>query len=233
MAESLRAADPQVQILNAGLDPYTPHTGSSPFVDGQYYLDEESFIDQMAAANPAVFDSIDLWASHSYPTGPLTDGPWQQSFQIDWLNDATNPNHVEPPAGVFNRGVNGYEWELFKLESLGVRPLPVMITETGWRHAESSDPQATDNGRPLPPAKTVADYVALAFFGNQGGDNEYPSSGWIPWQEDPRVVAVTPFALNGWPAEWGHSNWLALDAQGRVLETYVPLDWRARADTRP
>jgi hypothetical protein len=171
-----------------------------------------------------VFTRLDAWASHSYPMGPLTAGPWQQSYQVDLINDAVNPNHVEPPAGVYNRGVNGYAWELFKLSTLGVTPLPVMITETGWRHAESMDPAATDNGRPLPPALRVAWYLDLALNGNGGRYPGFPEEGWKPWLSDDRVVAVTPFALNGFPGEWGHTNWLALDARGNVLYAYPPFD---------
>jgi hypothetical protein len=168
VADALHAADPQAHVLNAGFDAYTPHTGSQPFVDGQYYIDEETFLDQMIAAYPDVFTRLDGWASHAYPMGPFSEGPWQQSYGVDWLNDATNPHHVEPPPGIYNRGVNGYEWELFKLSTYGVTPLPVFITETGWRHAETTDPTSPDNGRPLPNAGTVARFVDLALRGNGG-----------------------------------------------------------------
>lgn len=224
VADALHAADPGARVMNAGFDPFTPHTGDVPFSDGLYYMDEETFLDQMCAADPDVFTRLDIWASHSYPTGPLTDGPWQQEYRADWLNGAANPNHLPPPPGVYNRGVNGYEWELFKLSSLGVQSLPVIITETGWRHAESADPDSTDNGRPLPDSETVATYLDLALWGNGGRYPEFPQSGWTPWLADPRVVAVTPFALDGSPAEWGHTNWLVLDSHGSVLDTYAPFD---------
>jgi hypothetical protein len=224
VAEALRAVDPAVRILNAGLDPFTPHTGGHPFVDGMVYLDEETFLDEMAAHHPQVFQEIDIWSSHAYPLGPLTEPPWVQAYAVDWLNGAANPRHVEPPPGVYNRGINGYEWELFKLSTYGIPPLPVMITETGWRHAETTDPAATDNGRPLPGALLVAQYLELALWGNHGRYPDWPETGWTPWLDDPRVIAVTPFALNGLPAEWGHTNWLALDAQGNVLDTYPPFD---------
>jgi hypothetical protein len=224
VADAVHQADPDARILNAGFDPYTPNTGSLPFIDGLYYMDEESFLDQMHAAYPEVFTHLDAWASHAYPMGPLTEGPWQQVYRVDLINDALNAHRVEPPPGIYNRGINGYEWELFKLSTLGVPPLPVMITETGWRHAEATDPAATDNGRPLPDALTVARYLDLALHGNRGRYPEWPSEGWTPWLSDPRVLAVTPFALNGDPAEWGHTNWLALDAAGKVLGTYAPFD---------
>lgn len=233
VADAIHAADPDAWILNAGLDPYTPHTGSLPFVDGQYYMDEETFLDQMYAAHPDVFMHIDAWASHAYPLGPLTEGPWRQEYRVDMINDAVNPDHIEPPAGVYNRGVNGYEWELFKLATYGVSSLPVMITETGWRHAETTDPESTDNGRLLPSAETVAQFLDLALHGNDGRYPDLPEDGWQPWLSDPQVVAVTPFALNGHPKEWGHTNWLALDSEGGVLDTYAPFDLLATDDTRP
>lgn len=233
VARALHVADPGARILNAGFDPYTPNTGSLTFVDGLYYMDEETFLDQMYAAYPDVFSHLDAWASHSYPMGPLTQGPWQQSYQVDLINDAVNPDHVEPPPGIHNRGVNGYEWELFKLSTYGVPPLPAMITETGWRHAESTDPATTDNGRTLPNAITVAQYLDLALYGNGDRYAELPDDGWTPWITDPRVVAVTPFALDGFPSEWGHTNWLALDSSGRILHTYAPFDLLATGSIRP
>ncbi len=100
-----------------------------------------------------------------------------------------------------------------------------MITETGWRHAEASDPNATDSAPlPLPDAATVAAYLDLALRGNGGRYPLYPEDGWTPWLTDPRVVAVTPFALDGNPAEWGHTNWLVLDHDGTILGTYAPFE---------
>jgi len=217
VADALHAADAGARVLNAGLDPYTPHTGGQPFMDGMVYLDEETFLDRMHAAYPDVFDHLDAWASHSYAMGPFTEGPWVQAYQVDLINDAANPDHVEPPPGIHNRGVNGYEWELFKLSTFGVEPLLVFITETGWRHAAS-------DGEALPDVETVAKYIDLTLHGNDGHYPEYPEEGWTPWLEDCRVMAVTFFALDGLPTEWGHTNWLVLDAEGDVLDTYAPFD---------
>jgi hypothetical protein len=226
VADALHTADANARVLNAGFDPYTPHTGSQPFIDGMYYVDEETFLDRMHAASPDVFDHLDAWASHSYAMGPFTEGPWVQAYQVDLINDAANPDHVEPPLGIHNRGVNGYEWELFKLSTFGVEPLPVMITETGWRHAES-------DGETLPDAETVAAYIDLTLHGNGGRYPGYPEGGWTPWLDDPRVAAVTFFALDGLPAEWSHTNWLVLDAEGSVLGTYAPFDLLAAESAWP
>jgi hypothetical protein len=184
------------------------------------YLDEETFLDQMVAAYPDVFTHIDGWVSHSYPMGPFTAGPWEQSYGVDLLNGATNPAHGDPPPGIYNRGINGYEWELWKLSTYGIEGLPVLITETGWRHAETVNPAATDTGENLPSAQTVADYVDLSLQGNGGRYPQYPEEGWTPWLTDPRIIAITFFALDGDPAEWGHTNWLELDDNATILGMY-------------
>lgn len=227
VADALHAADANAHVLNAGFDPYSPHTGSQPFIDGRYYVDEETFLDQMVAAHPDVFDRLDGWASHSYPMGPFTEGPWVQANQADLLNDAANPNHIEPPPGINNRGVNGYRWELYKLSALGVGALPVFITETGWRHSGAGE------GEVYPDPETVAAYIDLALEGNSGRYPKYPEKGWTPWLEDGCVWGVTFFALDGHPDQWGHTNWLVVDEEGNVTGTYPPFDLLAAQNTQP
>ena len=222
MAVALHAADPDVRILNAPLDPFTPHTGSGT-LNGMSYLDAESFMDGMFAAAPDIFSHLDAWASHPYPLGPFREGPWVQQHQVDFLNDASNPAQLTPPEAVYNRGINGYTWELFKLASYGVEPLPVFITETGWKHAETVNPDASDHLDALPDAETVALYLDLALNGHRGRAPSLPATGWIPWLTDAHVYAIAPFALNGYPAEWGHTNWLKMDERGRVLGIYPPF----------
>lgn len=95
------------------------------------------------------------------------------------------------------------------------------------------DPAATDNGHPLPDAEIVAVYLNLALWGNNGLYPQLPETGWTPWLSDPRVLGVTPFALNGAPAEWGHTNWLALDAAGNVLDTYPQFDLLVTLPAQP
>lgn len=223
MAIALHAADPDTRILNAPLDPFTPNTGSGT-LNGMSYLDAESFMDGMIAAAPDIFTHLDAWASHPYPLGPFREGPWGQQHQVDFLNDAHNPTQLTPPEGIYNRGINGYAWELFKLASYGVEPLPVFITETGWKHAETVNPDASDHLDSLPDAATVSLYFDLTLNGNRGRVPTLPNTGWTPWLADARVYAIAPFALNGDPAEWGHTNWLVLGERGRVLGTYPLFD---------
>ena len=70
VANALHAADPDGCVLNAGFDPYTPNTGSAPFIDGLYYMDEETFLDQMHAAYPDVFAHLDGFERFSHAHDP-------------------------------------------------------------------------------------------------------------------------------------------------------------------
>lgn len=223
VAAALRAVDPAVLVLNAPLDPYSPNTNGQPFINGFTYVDAESFMDGMRAEVPDVFVGLDAWASHAYPTGPLANGPWDQALQIDLLNGATNPEHLQPPQGLTNRGINGYAWELAKLARYGVTDLDVWITEVGWRHAESVDPVARDGTAEWPSAETVGQWFDLALNGNDGRYAQWPDDGWTPWRDDRRVRAVVYFALDGAPHEWGHTNWLQVSEDGVVLGAYPLL----------
>lgn len=219
VSHAIKAQIPQAIILNAGLDAFTPHTAGQPFVDGMAYIDAETFLDEMVAAEPSVFAAIDGWASHPYPLGPFAAPPWQQTYGRDMLNGATNPHHQPPPAGIHNRGINGYEWELWKLAQYGVTSLDVYITETGWRHAETQAPNALDGQGTWPTAETTAIYTELALWGNHRHPS-LPTNGWTPWLEDERVTAVAFFALNGNPTEWGHTNLLTLTPTGEITGFY-------------
>lgn len=214
VADMLSERDRDVLILNAGLDLFAPHTGSAPAFDGKYYMDAETFLDQMHAAHPDVFGTIDLWSSHSYPLGPFAAPPWQQTFAVEVLNDANNPVHVEPPPDIPNRGINGYRWKLFKLSTYDVPVLPVMITDTGWRHAEAIDPMAKDAGDALPDAETASRFLDLALRGNHARYPEFPEAGRTPWLADARVDCSPRCASEGakrlgsyrWPPRYPGSH---------------------------
>ena len=206
-ARALHAADPDAIVLNAPLDQFAPHTNGLPLANGFSYLDATSFLAEMVAAEPTWLSELDGWASHSYPLGPFSRPPEEMVFGIDLLNGAVGQGPREVPAGLFNRGIAGYEWELYQLSTYGVRGLPVFITETGWRHQESEIERALDDGPAgLPDSATVARYLETAFREQ--------------WLLDNRVYAVIPFAFNGAPAEWGHSNWLRLSESGEILGAY-------------
>jgi hypothetical protein len=209
-------------VLAPALDLYAPHSNGQP-IAGYRYIDAETFLDEMAAAVPEAFDQIDIWASHAYPLDPFRFDPSRQEFRIDYANGAANPRHLEPPEGIFNRGVNSYRWELWKLEQIiGPRAasLPVMITESGWRHADSQDPVARDSVHAELSFETQSAYLDLAFRGNNGRYPGLPAVGWTPWNRDPQVLAVVLFALGGFPKDWGHTNWVTLDRQGSITGFY-------------
>ncbi len=209
-------------VLAPSLDNYAPNSNGQP-INGYRYLDAETFLDEMAAANPAAFAVIDVWSAHCYPLGPFVADPSKQVFQIDYAFGASNPHHQAPPPGIFNRGVNSYRWDLWKVAPyLGERAssIPVMITETGWRHRGSQDPRAKDSANASVPDDLLSAYVDLSFHGNNGRYPDLPATGWTPWNEDARVLGVVLFALDGYPRDWGHTNWLELDQQGKVVGTY-------------
>ena len=216
-----------VTVLGPALDLYAPHSNGRP-INGYVYIDAESFLDGMAAAEPAALDVIDVWAAHAYPLDPFRADPSRQVFQIDYAHGAANPQHVEPPAGIYNRGVNSYRWEMWKLEQIvGPRAagLPVMVTESGWRHAPSQEPEARDQVHAEISFETMSAYLDLAFNGNGGRYPGLPETGWTPWNEDGRVLGVVLFALGGYPLDWGHTNWVVVDRQGQVTGLY-PIELR-------
>jgi hypothetical protein len=211
-----------ITILGPALDMYAPNSNSQ-LIGAYRYMDAESFLDGMLAADPQIVDAIDVWASHAYPLDPFRLDPSRQVFQIDYANGATNPRHVQPPDGIWNRGINSYRWEIWKLEQvLGPQAasLPVMITETGWRHAPTQDPKAADEVHADVSFETQSAYLDLAFHGNHGRYPNLPETGWTPWDDDPQVLAAVVFALGGLPAEWGHTNWVVLDGQGQITDLY-------------
>ncbi len=211
-----------VTVLGPALDLYAPHSNGQ-LINGHRYIDAETFLDEMAIARPQAFEAIDVWAAHAYPLDPFRFDPSRQEFRIDYANGATNPRHLQPPAGMFNRGVNSYRWELWKLEQLiGPRAatLPVLITESGWRHGPSQDPAARDSVHAEISFATQSTYLDLAFRGNHGRYPGLPETGWTPWNDDLRVLGVVLFALGGFPKDWGHTNWVTLDDQGRILSLY-------------
>jgi hypothetical protein len=95
-----------------------------------------------------------------------------------------------------------------------------MITETGWRHAHTQDPAARDSIHAEISFETQSVYLDLAFRGNNDRHPDLPGTGWMPWNDDPQVLAVVLFALGGFPKDWGHTNWVTLDHQGSITSFY-------------
>jgi hypothetical protein len=211
-----------VTVLGPSLDMYTPNTNGQ-LVAGYRYLDAETYIDEMAAAVPDVFSAIDVWSAHAYPLDAFRFDPSRQTFKIDYLNGASNARHAEPPAGIYNRGVNSYRWELWKVRQyIGARAdsLSVMVTETGWRHASTQQFAARDLAQAELSDDRLATFVDLAYHGNRGRYPDLPDAGWTPWNDDPRVLGAVIFALGGYPLDWGHTNWVLVDRHGSITGVY-------------
>lgn len=227
VGQALRGAG--FTVLGPALDMYAPHTNGQ-LIAGYRYIDAETFLDGMALAEPGVFDVIDVWASHAYPLDPFRFDPSRQEFRLDYAFGASNPRHLEPPEGIYNRGVNSYRWELWRVEQIiGTRAatLPVLITETGWRHGPAQDAEARDHVHAEISFELQSAYLDLAFNGNEGRYPGLPETGWMPWNQDSRVIAVVLFALGGFPKDWGHTNWVEVDSLGQITGHY-PLSLPAR-----
>lgn len=146
--DALKKKSPDFFVLNAGLDASAPQ--KLPL-----YADEQQFLKQMNDTVPGIFNKLDGWVSHSYP----------------------NPGFSGSPYAVGRGTTSTYLWEMQILSSLGLnKPLPIFITETGWKHAEG-----LSFDRFLPDSATVADYYKYAF-----------DKTWVERQ----IVAVTPFLLD-------------------------------------
>jgi hypothetical protein len=218
VARRLKQFDRPIFIAMAALDLYAPHTNGLPFPGLDFsMMDAAAFLDGIFAAQPGIMRYVDFWASHAYPAGPFTRPPWEQSYRIDRFQGAEWILLIHPPPGIYNRGINGYEWERWYLRHvIGVDAPPVLITEFGYRHSETVDSRAPDIGESEVDSVTIAYYLEAAIYGD--------SDQWTPLADAPELMGVVYFALAGSPARWGHSNLLQVDDRGRVIGTYPHFD---------
>jgi hypothetical protein len=203
-------------VLGPTLDTYAPNSRGQ-LLDGVRYVDAETFLLGMAAADPRSLATFDVWAAHAYPLDPFREDPSKQTFRIDDLDPTAI--HRTPPPGIYNRGVNSYDWELWLAAPyLGARAatIPVLITETGWRHTSSAASPGDATHAEIT-SDLLATYVDLAFNGNHGRYPSLPSTGWTPWDDDPRVLGAALFALDGDPRYWSHSDFIDVDIWGNVV----------------
>ena len=94
-------------ILNGAIDAATPN-------EMPQFASFEYFITEAVNSNSEFLDSIDGWASHSYPSP-------------DFAASVTNTGKAS---------VKSYVYEKAFLESLGAKIDYVFVTETGWKHSE-------------------------------------------------------------------------------------------------
>jgi len=159
-ARKLKAANKSFFIMLGGVDLAAP--SSSPnYEDAAIFLKET--INEIGVDDyNTYFDGL---ASHSYP----------------------NPGFIGSPLATGRKSIRGYQWELSLLREMGIKELPVFITETGW------------NGDVLPRSQ-IAENFKYAF-----------QNIWLP---DDRVVAVTPFVLNYQGEPFLKFSWVQLNNVG-------------------
>lgn len=220
----LRQLDQPLYVAMAALDLYTPHTNGQPFPGTDItMIDAAAFLDEIFAAQPDILSHVDFWAGHVYPLGAFYRPPWEREYRIDRMNGAEFLPLIDPPAGLYNRGVNGYQWERWYVTVVhGQAMPPILITEMGYRHRESMYIGGYDAPNALVDGMTAAQYLELTLFGNQGRYPDLPETGWQPLATDPDVLGVVYFGLAGRPEFWGHSNLLQVNERGAVIGT-TPL----------
>lgn len=141
-AKELKETNPDFFIMGGGLDLAAPSI-LPKYEDANIFF--EAVVDEITPQDfNMLFDGL---SSHSYP----------------------NPGFVGSPFDSGRKSIRGYDWELKKLKELGVKSLPVFITETGW------------NGDVVPRVEVARNY------------NYAFTNIWLP---DKRVYAITPFILN-------------------------------------
>lgn len=108
---AFKTANPDFFIISAGLD--------NAAANGNGTYNEYTYLQQMNAAIPGIFNQIDGIASHSYP----------------------NPGFSEPPSVHTSESITSFLYEKQLIQSMSDKNLPTFITETGW--TANSIPQTT------------------------------------------------------------------------------------------
>lgn len=177
-ARRLKNSSSDYFIMLGGLDASAP---SQP----PKYEDEAIFLrETVATIGVSDFNSyFDGLSSHSYP----------------------NPGFIGSANGQGRGTVRTYQWELELLSSMGIKTLPVFITETGW------------HGKALS-REDVSSRFKYAF-----------ENIWLP---DTRVVAVTPFILNYQSEPFLQFSWVK-EGNGGVYPEYDTVKGMLKRAGRP
>jgi hypothetical protein len=152
---------------------------------------------------------LDLAAPSKPPNFESAGSFYQQIYQykpeyfdlLDALASHSYPNHgfVGSPNDQGQHSIRGYQWELAFLKKLGVKKeLPVIISETGWPHREGQS-----LNRNFYTSKITSSLLLTALD---------------VWQQDSRVLAVTPFIYNFPYPPFDHFSWLQID--GTIYPEY-------------
>jgi hypothetical protein len=174
-----------------------------------------STIKKLKQTNPDFYilsTPLDLASPDSLPNHLSAPATYRQileldpSFfdQIDGLASHSYPNHgfIGLPTDTGQHSILGYQWELNFLKSLGVnKRLPVFITETGWPHRQG---QQNDN-------KFYTTETTAKFF----------QEALLLWNQDPIILAVTPFIYNYSDPPFDHFSWL--DPEQKLYPEYQTI----------
>lgn len=155
---------------------------------------------------------FDLAAPENPPESKSAKNTYQEIYNynplyfdlIDGLASHSYPNHgfVGHPTDKGQYSILGYQWELDYLKYLGInKTYPVFITETGWPHREG-----TQKNNKYFSVKTSVDFYQKALE---------------IWQQDERVIAVTPFIYNYSEPPFDHFSWL--NPEGILYPQYQAL----------
>ncbi|HBP51314.1 MAG: hypothetical protein US68_C0006G0049 [Candidatus Shapirobacteria bacterium GW2011_GWE1_38_10] len=123
---------------------------------------------------------------------------------FDALASHSYPNHgyIGTPDDTGQHSIRGYQWELDFIRKLGINnSYPVFITETGWPHREG-----VSKNNQYYSVKTTVDFYAKAL---------------TVWQQDEKVIAVTPFIYNYSQDPFDHFSWL--DPQEQLYPEYQSI----------
>lgn len=155
---------------------------------------------------------LDLAAADKNPDTQSATSVYQEIYNyqpryfelIDGLASHSYPNHgfIGTPTDTGQHSIRGYQWELNFIQKLGInKTYPVFITETGWPHREG-----TTKNNQFYSLKTTTNFFLKALE---------------IWQQDQRVLAVTPFTYNYSQNPLDHFSWL--DPQGKLYPEYQAI----------
>lgn len=155
-----------------------------PVEYGEYYEDlakqlkissPDNFV-MLAGLDSSAPDNKKHMSEEAFLRKMILENPKIFNYVDGWASHSyPNPNFSSSPLNTGQKSVRSYEWELSLLKKLGVnKTLPVFITETGWAH------KTDDSSDYLDPEVLREYYIKLFDI----------------YQNDPKVVAFTPFILN-------------------------------------
>lgn len=148
------------KVLPAAMDLAAPNGNSTK--------EAFSYLNEMLAYDPQIFDKIDYWNSHSYP----------------------NPAFSSAPTKTDKNSMRGFTHELAFLKEKTSKDFQTFVTETGWEENNAT-------------RRWLSSYY------------QYTSEH--IWSDE-RVIAVTPFVLQGDPGPF--SRFSFIDKEGKPTNQY-------------